>query len=908
MTDLTSEMSCTSYSATMTTQEENLETTVTPECRICLVGQEAAQNQQLIEAMQTLNMSFVESETGIEYISAQDDDQQETVFVMQEFDGPVYSKLQRSGCRLLGPTVFCKAAANLQPLPFSNRPLYCSHMADLIICFTGFTTNQKDDLKRLADIVHHMGGSIRKDFSSRVTHLVANATAGNKYRTAVSLGTPIMTQEWIHKTWERRHDMEASAIAEDMLLYKMSPFFKCVLSFVGFSDEEQKHMEESTVMQGGAFAAAGEESCTHLVIDENVVTNMFDFPTNGTLKVVKQEWFWASIQISACADESLYAYATIPTTPATPGSASKVHTPTGSALMKSSRKRRRLRESIAALSQETTLSDSPVMPRKRRSSVQDPNVTTVSVSSILDATSTPETVAASYNADCTPMQVDKTPVSSTPAKPLSKRQMVAMELLQTETNYVSILHTIISVFKEPMEQEQQTGGPILDQEEIKTIFGKLPDIYDVHRKLKEDIETLLSEFTEDKCIGQIVLKHASDMMKAYPPFVNFFEFSKQTVEKCEKQKPRFHAFLKICHSKPECSRQTLTELLIRPVQRLPSMILLLTDLAKRTESDHPDKTHLEKALESLKKVTEHINEDKRKTDGHTQMFDIVNDIEGVPPHLLSAHRSFIMRADTIEIGDSESKKGDNFSVKGGNVTMFLFSDTLEICKRRGKLGASYKSPHITKTPVKCFKHIELLPLSHIRRILDVNDTQDCQDTFCLLCKPHMDTMQRADRVYMFKMVGDEMAKTDWLKTLCQHMANTTCKADAENFLIKIDPEELEITKSDFESSKLERAKRVARRATRKVGRTFSFNKTPRNTLSRAVSSLSTNSMGSPMEMSTGDTPQHHSVPQSEEQRMTAARLASTTSLRTLSPIANKPPMTPKRLKSRTIGPSGASWM
>ena len=42
------------------------------------------------------------------------------------------------------------------------------------------------------------------------------------------------------------------------------------------------------------------------------------------------------------------------------------------------------------------------------------------------------------------MQVDKTPVS-TPAQPLSKRQMVAMELLQTETNYVGILHTIISV-------------------------------------------------------------------------------------------------------------------------------------------------------------------------------------------------------------------------------------------------------------------------------------------------------------------------------------------------------------------------------------------------------------------------------------------------------------------------------
>ena len=34
---------------------------------------------------------------------------------------------------------------------------------------------------------------------------------------------------------------------------------------------------------------AGDENCTHLVVDETTVTNMFDFPTNGTLKVVKQE-------------------------------------------------------------------------------------------------------------------------------------------------------------------------------------------------------------------------------------------------------------------------------------------------------------------------------------------------------------------------------------------------------------------------------------------------------------------------------------------------------------------------------------------------------------------------------------------------------------------------------------------
>ena len=43
---------------------------------------------------------------------------------------------------------------------------------------------------------------------------------------------------------------------------------------------------------------------------------------------------------------------------------------------------------------------------------------------------------------------------------------------------------VSQLFKIPLEKEGQVGGPILAQEEIKTIFGSIPDIYDVHRKIK----------------------------------------------------------------------------------------------------------------------------------------------------------------------------------------------------------------------------------------------------------------------------------------------------------------------------------------------------------------------------------------------------------------------------------------
>jgi len=36
------------------------------------------------------------------------------------------------------------------------------------------------------------------------------------------------------------------------------------------------------------------------------------------------------------------------------------------------------------------------------------------------------------------------------------------------------------------------------------------------------------------------------LSKAYPNFVNYFEKTKETIQECERLKPRFHAFLRVC--------------------------------------------------------------------------------------------------------------------------------------------------------------------------------------------------------------------------------------------------------------------------------------------------------------------------------------------------------------------------
>lgn len=383
--------------------------------------------------------------------------------------------------------------------------------------------------------------------------------------------------------------------------------------------------------------------------------------------------------------------------------------------------------------------------------------------------------------------------------------------------------TIIQLFQVPLEEEGQRGGPILAPEEIKTIFGSIPDILDVHTKIKDDLEDLIVNWDESKSIGDIFLKYSKDLVKTYPPFVNFFEMSKETIIKCEKQKPRFHAFLKINQAKPECGRQSLVELLIRPVQRLPSVALLLNDLKKHTSEENPDKSTLEKAIGSLKEVMTHINEDKRKTEAQKQIFDVVYEVDGCPANLLSSHRSLVQRVETISLGEHPCDRGEQ-------VTLFLFNDCLEIARKRHKVIGTFRSPHGQTRPPASLKHIHLMPLSQIKKVLDIRETEDCHNAFALLVRP---PTEQANVLLSFQMTSEELPKENWLKMLCRHVANTICKADAENLIYTADPESFEVNTKDMDST-LSRASRAIKKTSKKVTRAFSFSKTPKRALRRAL--------------------------------------------------------------------------
>nr|CAD7443460.1 unnamed protein product [Timema bartmani] len=329
------------------------------------------------------------------------------------------------------------------------------------------------------------------------------------------------------------------------------------------------------------------------------------------------------------------------------------------------------------------------------------------------------------------------------------------------------------LFKAPLEDMLDTESPLLSKIELNTIFGHLGPIHDIHKKMLEDLKWTSAHWKEDICIGDIVLKFAPDLVKAYPQFVNFFEGTKNMIVQCDQTRPRFHAFLKICQTRPECGRQSLQELLIRPVQRLPSISLLLNDILKHTDKKNPDHSALERALSAIREVMTYINEDKRKTENQFVMFGIFNDIDCCPPNLVSAQRNFVSRVDVMELSEGLSGRGDT-------LVLFLFSDTLEVCKRRNNKGHnSMKSPNTSsltrQASGKPYKHIRLMPLTNIKKVIDIKETNDCHNVFALMCRS---PEEFKERLFSFTIMDDETDKGVFLKTLCRQMANAICRPDA----------------------------------------------------------------------------------------------------------------------------------
>lgn len=134
---------------------------------------------------------------------------------------------------------------------------------------------------RLVNLIHSMGGSIRRELNSKITHLICNATGGEKYQYAMTFRLAVIRPSWVYKAWEKRDQKGFTAIGADFTKpHRLKSFEGQKICFLGFSQEEHQHMVDILTANGGVATDIEDPECSHVV---SIIKCNFFFFVNVTI-------------------------------------------------------------------------------------------------------------------------------------------------------------------------------------------------------------------------------------------------------------------------------------------------------------------------------------------------------------------------------------------------------------------------------------------------------------------------------------------------------------------------------------------------------------------------------------------------------------------------------------------------
>lgn len=116
-----------------------------------------------------------------------------------------------------------------------------------------------------------MGGSIRKDMTSKVTHLICNVAGGEKYQYAMTFRLSVLRPNWVYNAWENRDLEKFVAVGEHFeSVHRLKAFEGQKVCFHGFAPEDADNMVKMLESYGGTNTDILDPECSH-VVSETVI-------------------------------------------------------------------------------------------------------------------------------------------------------------------------------------------------------------------------------------------------------------------------------------------------------------------------------------------------------------------------------------------------------------------------------------------------------------------------------------------------------------------------------------------------------------------------------------------------------------------------------------------------------------
>lgn len=178
----------------------------------------------------------------------------------------------------------------------------------------------------------------------------------------------------------------------------------------------------------------------------------------------------------------------------------------------------------------------------------------------------------------------------------SIQEKIAMEIVHTETFYVSSIEKLISWYLLPIRDVANKGSEGITPADVREIFSNIELIVNVNKEFLKDLKARFTPWTKDTCIGDVFLKFIP-FFKIYTDYGSSYDSALAKVNQLMESNKWFNQVITQTNIKMKVESNVNFEgLLIMPVQRIPRYSLLLQDLLKNTPEDHPDHQNLKMQL------------------------------------------------------------------------------------------------------------------------------------------------------------------------------------------------------------------------------------------------------------------------------------------------------------------------
>ncbi|XP_078414145.1 pleckstrin homology domain-containing family G member 5 isoform X2 [Cetorhinus maximus] len=210
------------------------------------------------------------------------------------------------------------------------------------------------------------------------------------------------------------------------------------------------------------------------------------------------------------------------------------------------------------------------------------------------------------------------------------QQEALWELLNTEVAYIKKLHVITDLFLCSLTNLQESG--LLTEVEPKKLFCNMQEIIQLHQKLwREVMAPVLQAARESKTLLNPTHFHKGfkTFGMRFKPYIQYCMEEESCMEYMRnhlRDNELFRIYITWAETHKQCNRLKLSDMLVKPHQRLTKYPLLLKSILKKTDDLHAREAIIS-MVSSVESFIAHVNSRMNQRQEQQRLAEIINCID-----------------------------------------------------------------------------------------------------------------------------------------------------------------------------------------------------------------------------------------------------------------------------------------